>query len=406
MDILGTSEHVLECKVHKVNNSASSLSISARKKSCCGLLFRHLKKMAPKRGARSSSCKKDVSTKEKKKQVAPLTKETGGSTTKFLWKKQKSTMSAAQVACLVVQSPTTSDVGSSQESSITQSTQVVTHLTSTIQQPKPQQQLHGLVVQAQVHAQGAVREGALREGAVREGAVREGAGREGAGREGEGREGEGREGEVHGELQVEVSEEAHVAVQVPTMVVLPEVGAQEEIDFGAGVSCQEDEATPPDDSFSPSSPARKRSMRVCRSSSSSPAPSDDLDVDWQPSPTSEREAHHELRKVSNVKRKGPGKLILMDPNVGLDEVVHSDVVEQDDSNDLVITHVIPATPAMQQTDIYTLSRRHAERDPGDVALVAPPTCHTFPPYLLFTKRNVLIHKMFLLLCQLSKCRIF
>ncbi|XP_078539863.1 zinc finger BED domain-containing protein 6-like [Lissotriton helveticus] len=63
----------------------------------------------------------------------------------------------------------------------------------------------------------------------------------------------------------------------------------------------------------------------------------------------------------------------MDPNVGLDEVVHSDVVEEDDSNDLVITHVSPATPAMQQTDIYTLSRRHAERDPGDVPLVAPPT---------------------------------
>ncbi|XP_078496201.1 uncharacterized protein LOC144752130 [Lissotriton helveticus] len=325
--------------------------------------------MAPKKVARSSSSK-NVASKEQKKQVAPLTKETGVMPTATFFGKKKSTpaaaagsagdqagsstsaplgsvpppprqlrskpLTAAEAASIVVQSPSTSDVGSSQDSSsnVPQSTQViVTHLTS-VEQPQPQQQSH-VQVQAQVHV------------------------------EGEAAQGE-EQAEVHGGAQ-----------QVATIVVPPEVGAHLEIDNQAEVSFEE--ATPPDDhSLSSTSRARKRSRVLVSTSSSSPPPSDDLDLTWEPatlpSESEVEEAHHDLTKVAKRKRKVVETLKVMECDDAQQEVAYTPAAEDSHDDDAVInTNVTEAPAGLQQTDILTLARQAAERDDevDEVAMGTP-----------------------------------
>ncbi|XP_078521526.1 uncharacterized protein LOC144790675 [Lissotriton helveticus] len=308
--------------------------------------------MAPKKVPRSSSSKK-VASKEQKKQV---TKETGVPATSFFGRKKKSTpaaaaesagdqagsstpaplgsvppppprprqlkskpLTAAEALSLVVQSPSTSDVGSSQESSsnVPQSTQVVvTHLTS-VEQPQPQQKPH-VQVQAQVHVEGEA---------------------------------------AQGDAQAEV----HGGSQVPTIVVPPEVGAHQEIDNQGEVSFEE--ATPPDDHSLSSTPLARKRSRVVSTSSSSTPPSDDTDQNWEPAPLpSESEAHHDLTKVVKRKRKLVQSLRVMECDEAQQEVADTAADEDSDNDDPVIIKVTAAPAGMQQTDILTLARKAAERD--------------------------------------------
>ncbi|XP_078534008.1 uncharacterized protein LOC144820302 [Lissotriton helveticus] len=311
--------------------------------------------MAPKKVTRSSSSKKGAS-KEQKKQV---TKDTGVPPAPFFVSKKKSMpaaaaagsagdqagsstpaplgsvppppprqlkskpLSAAEAASILLQSPSTSDVGSSQESSsnVPQSTQVVVaHLTS-VEQPQRQQQSH-VQVQAQVHVEGEAAQGDAH-------------------------------AEVHGGSQ-----------QVPTIVVPPEVGAHQEIDNQGEVSFEE--ATPPDDpSLSSTTLARKRSRVVSTSSSSTP-PSDDTDQTWEPAPQpSESEAHHDPTKVLKRKRKLVQSLRLMECDEAQQEVADTAADEDSANDDPVIIKVTAAPAGMQQTDILTLARRAAARDDDD-----------------------------------------
>ncbi|XP_078496598.1 uncharacterized protein LOC144752591 [Lissotriton helveticus] len=369
--------------------------------------------MAPKKVGRSASAKKvssaTASKKEQKKQVSPPTKETcvptdiffggkkttpaaaavsagdqaGSSTSASLGsvpprKLRSKTMSAAAAATLVVQSPSTSDVGSSQESTI-QSTPGVTQLTS-FQQPQPQRQPqpHVQLVQAQVHGQGEAQVEAEVEPQGEAQVVPQGEAQVEPQGEAQGEA----HGQVHGKVQLEV----HGAAQLPTTLVPPEVGAHQEIDIQEELSSEE--ATHPDDDYplSSRSPARKRSRRdttTTTSSSSSPLPSDDLDRDLKPAMQSESESRHEPTKVAKPKRKAPAKLPLMGDDDEL-EVVSSAADEQSD-DDPVITVITPAPAGMQQTDIFTLARMAAVRDMGGVALVPPPltTTPTRPPAPIF-----------------------
>ncbi|XP_078520108.1 zinc finger BED domain-containing protein 6-like isoform X1 [Lissotriton helveticus] len=289
--------------------------------------------MGPKKGGRSSSTKKGASAtaskKEQKKQVAPLTKETGVPTATFFGGKKTTPAAAVSAgdqagsntsASLVsvpprqVRPKPMSAAEAATLIALSPSTSDVGVDSSQSGIQSTQGVTHLMSVQPQLQRQPQVQQG-----------------------------------------------EAQVEPQLPTILVPPEVAAHLEIEIHAEVSAEQ--ATS-DDPLSFRSPARKRRASA---TSSSPLPSDDLDLDWHPQIQSEREACHEPTKLG--KRKVPATHSVMGDEEEV-EVVYSAADEEFDEP--VITVVTPAPVGMQQTDIFTLSR-NAARDVGGVALVPPPT---------------------------------